>query len=402
MTKVKPRSIFIKVFTGEIKMIFTDAGAILIFFLALFIYPFLYALTYENETVRDLPVAVVDMDHTSLSRQYARMMDATEQLKVACKPSSMEEAKTLFYENNIKGVILIPSGFEKKIYQGQSAVATVYCDASFFLLYKQVFTGISYSTGTLSAKIEIQHMLAEGKPMEQAIEMQSPLNVKVNYLYNPVGGYAHFIVPAILFIILQQTLLIGISMLGGTIREKRKFMGMIAYAQKPWATVEMLFAKASAYTLLYLINSVLCLGLMYRFYNLPERSDILPLVVVLIPAFYAISFLGLAISMAFKERVHAYVFLVFLSPAVVFLSGVTWPAISIPDVMQYFAKIFPSTFVVPSLIKLRIFGGDFSGVSKEFISVAIQLVIYFTAAFFSYRYAIRKFTKRLMMKQKAL
>ena len=166
----KSKPIFTRVFLNEIKLIFTDAGAILIFFLALFIYPFLYALTYENETVRDLPVAMIDMDHTSLSRQYARMMDATEQLKVAYKPSSMEEAKTLFYENNIKGIILIPSGFEKKIYQGQSAVATVYCDASFFLLYKQVFTGISYSTGTLSAKIEIQRMMTEGKPMAQAVE----------------------------------------------------------------------------------------------------------------------------------------------------------------------------------------------------------------------------------------
>ena len=67
-------------FIDEVKLVVTDAGTVLFFILAMFIYALLYTMGYEKETVKDLPVAVVDLDHSSLSRQFSRMADATEQL----------------------------------------------------------------------------------------------------------------------------------------------------------------------------------------------------------------------------------------------------------------------------------------------------------------------------------
>lgn len=396
----KRRSIFLKVFAGEIKTIFTDAGAILIFFLAMFVYPVLYTVAYQREIIRDLPVAVVDMDHSAASRKYARLLDATEQLQVSDKPASMQEAKALFYEGHVRGIILIPDRFERNIAAGIPNVVSAYCDASYFLLYKQVFAGATYANSAFSAQVEVNRMMIEGKTQAQAIESQNPLRTNVHNLYNPAGGYAHFVVPPILFIILQQTLLVGIGMLGGTIREKKQFMRYVAFAHKPRSTAELIFAKATAYVVVYILNSVLCLGLMYHFYDLPDKANAFILGLMLIPAFYAVSFLGMAISMFFKERIHAYIFLVFLSPAVVFMSGLSWPSVSLPLPLHYLAMIFPSTEMVPAMLKLRVYGSGFAGVHHEYITLMIQLFLYFGLAFAAYRIMIRRFVSNLYLKQK--
>ena len=166
--------LFSRVFLDELKLLFTDAGAVLFFVAAIFVYSFLYTLGYEKETVRDIPIAVVDLDHTSASRQYNRMIDATEQLQVTYHPGSLEEARLLFFDDRIKGVILIPEDFEKNILLGIQTNVIVYCDASYFMLYKQIYAGAVYATGTFGAGIEIKRMMAEGKSYQQAIDLRNP------------------------------------------------------------------------------------------------------------------------------------------------------------------------------------------------------------------------------------
>ena len=113
------------IFIAEIGEAFNDAGTVLIFIVAAILYPMLYSIGYVNETIRKIPVAVVDMDHTSLSRQYARLLDATEQVKTSYSPASLEDAETLFYEGKIHGVVLIPASFEKDIFRGEQSKVMV-------------------------------------------------------------------------------------------------------------------------------------------------------------------------------------------------------------------------------------------------------------------------------------
>ncbi|NJO68954.1 MAG: ABC transporter permease [Bacteroidetes bacterium] len=389
-------------FVEELKLIFSDAGAVLLFMIAMFIYPLLYAIGYQKETIREIPVAVVDLDHSQTSRQYSRMADATEQIDVIVKPGSLKEAEQLFYEGTVKGVILIPSSFEKDILSARQTNITVYCDASYFLLYKQVFTGTSYVNGTFAAGVEIKRMLAEGKTQAQAIEMQEPLKVSTYNLYNPSGGYGSFVMPGMVLIIMQQTLLIGIGMLGGTIREKKIFLKMSGRAKHNLGSVRLVFGKASAYTLIYLLNALFALGILHKWYNYPDNSGFMATISIFIPYILSISFLGLAISMLFKERVHSMLFMVFLSPMVVFLSGISWPATAIPDVLYGIAHIFPSTVMIPAYLKMRISGAGLSDIKPEWAMLLIQSVIYFILAILSYRYAIRKFGSKIGTKNKLI
>ena len=385
-------------FVRELRLIFSDAGAVLLFVIAMFIYPLLYAIGYEKEVVRDIPVAVVDLDHSSTSRQYSRMADATEQLSVYCKPGSVKEAEQLFYKGNVKGVILIPANFEKDIMSVKQSSITVYCDASYFLLYKQVFSGASFSSATMGAGIEIKRLIAEGKSTSQAYDMQDPIKVDVYNLYNPSGGYGSLVMPGMILIIMQQTLLIGIGMLGGTIRERKIFLKMTGRSKHHLGSVRLVFGKAAAYTFVYLFNALFALVILYKWFSFPDKGSVLDVLILFIPFLLSVSFLGLAISMLFKERAHSMMFMVFLSPLVVFLSGISWPTSAIPPALYGLAHIFPSTYVVPAYIKVRTCGASISDVRYEVISLFVQALFYFVLACLSYRYSIRRFGKRVAEK----
>lgn len=382
-------------YVDEIKMIMTDAGVVLFFIIAVFAYPLLYALAYEKETVRDLPVAIVDLDHTVTSRQFCRTTDATEQLRVASYPASLREAQQQFYDGNIRGVILIPKNFERNILNGIQTNVTAYCDASYFMLYKQVYSGTVYSTGIFGAQIEIKRLLYQGNSMIKAKDMQAPIQAEVFNLYNPSGGYGSFIMPGMVMIIMQQLLLVGIGMLGGTIRERKNFLTMNKSVIRNWGSFKIVFAKSSAYVSIFLLTSLFPLCILHHWYAFPDNGHFIPILFFLIIYFYSVSFLGLSISMMFHKRVQSILFIVFLSPMIAFLSGISWPVSAIPPFLHFVSQIFPCIFMVPAYIKLRIYGGGFESVHFEGLMLIIQMVVYFLTACLAYKLTVRKFVTDL-------
>jgi ABC-2 type transport system permease protein len=382
-------------YLDEMKLALTDAGTLLFFVIAIFIYSWLYSMGYEKETVRDLPVAVVDLDQTSTSRQYSRMADATEQIHVSCKPGSLKEAEQLFFEGRINGVILIPNGFEKDILSARRTTITVYCDVSYFMLYKQVYAGAVYSSGTFGAGVEVKRFLSQGKTMKQALDMQDPVKVSTYMLYNPSGGYGSFVMPPMILLIMQQLLLIGIGMLGGTIREKNQFLKMNGSVIYRWGTIRLVFAKASAYVTLFAVTALFPMGIIHRAFMFPDHGHVLSLLVLMIPYLYSVAFMGLAISMLFKERIQSMLFMVFISPIIVFMSDISWPVSSLPVVLQYLVKIFPCAHAIPAYLRLRTMGVGLHSVHTEITWIIAQMFVYFALACFAYKFSVRRFGKRI-------
>lgn len=383
------------IFANEIQLIFTDSGTVLVFLIAMFVYPIIYALGYENETIRELPVAVVDLDHSQLSRQYSHMADATEQMQIAYKPGSLKEAETLFYDGKVNGVLLIPKNFERDVFNARQTYVTVYCDASYFMLYKQVYAGSTFSGGTFGAGIEINRLLAEGKTMEQAKDMQDPLKVSTYNLYNPAGGYGSFVMPGIVLIIMQQTLLIGIGMIGGTTREKKKFLKRTHLVIRKWGNVKLVIGKTLAYVSIYSFTAIFAIGILPKWFSFPSAGNFWLVAVLLIPYLLSISFLGLSISLLFRQRVHSMLFLVFVSPMVVFLSGISWPSVAIPPFLHAISNIFPSTILIPAYLSVQVAKAGFASVQHAWSMLLIQMTAYFILACASYKYSLKRFGAKI-------
>jgi ABC-2 type transport system permease protein len=377
-------------YIDELTAILKDRGALLILLFALFIYPIIYGIAYKNEILRDIPVAVIDLDKTTTSRQLMRMIDATEQMDVTYHVSSLDEAETLFQKGQINGIIAIPQKFEEKMFKGQQGVISVYCDAGYLLIYKQTLSGTLKATSTFAAGVEIKRYMAKGAGWEQAHQLRDPIPLHSHLLYNPAGGYNSFILPGLLIIILQQTLLIGTGLLGGTRTEQKRRRFAVPTNLKKGGVIPVVIGKSGAYLTLYLVNTILTQIWVFHWFNLPVKGTLLPAIAIMLPFLMAVTFLGIGLSTLFKRREHSILFMVFLSPIILFLSGLSWPAEAIPHWLYLAGHLFPSTVAVPGMIRVQLLGAQIEQVAHEVGFLIIQAAVYFIMALALFYKAAKK------------
>jgi len=372
----------------ELKTIFSDSGAMLILFFAVFSYPLVYSIAYKNNVVRDIPVTIVDLDKTSVSRQMTRMFGATKELSVSQEVGSLQEAKQLFWDGNSKGIILIPEGFEKNLSRGFQTSVSVYCDASYFLIYKETLGGVIQAAGTLSAGVEIKRLMAAGSSGEQAMQQRDPMPAKFFSLYNPAGSYGSSIMPGMILIILQQTLLIGIGMIGGAGKERRNNQEIKPGVRVRQGMFSVVFGKGLAYFLIYIPNIAFTLVYLSKWFGFPDKGSFTDVCILLVPYLFSVIFLGLMISMLFRRREHSIMALVFFSPIVLFISGLSWPTTAIPPLLRQLAQIFPSTTMIPAYLRVRTMGVPIIEVKSELLFLVGQMIVYFLIASAGYKISV--------------
>ncbi|WP_339739186.1 ABC transporter permease [uncultured Sunxiuqinia sp.] len=365
----------------EMKDILKDRGALLILSGAIIIYSLIYAYAYQTEVVREVETIVVDLDRSASSRQLIRMVDATEEVKIIRSVASMKEARDIFFEGGqVGGIVLIPSGFEKDLFGGVQADVAVYADGSYFLIYRQLLGAAVKSVGTFSAGVEIKRLLAEGKVDEQATAARDPLSADLHFWFNPSSGYGSFIMPGLILIILQQTLLIGIGMIGGTSKEKNRHSFQVPVALQRGGVFPLLFGKSLSYLTIYSINSVFAMVLLHHWFDYPNQGSYLDVMSLTLLFLLSVIFMGITVSVLFKNRESSILLMVFLSPIVLFLSGISWPAGSIPPLLYKAAHIFPSTIMVPAYLRIRDLGVDLANVRQEYLLLLGQTCFYFLTA----------------------
>lgn len=374
----------LQIWKQEYRNIFTDSGVLLLFVGAIIIYPLMYPIPYSNNVLKDVPIIVVDLSNSQLSRQLSRMVDANEFVEVHAKTGDLAEARTQFFEGQVFGVLLIPEDFSQKILWGEQANVVVFADASYFLFYRQVLTGVISSTATMSAGVEIQRMQTQGFSKEQALTARDPLPLISYPLFNRPGGYAVFVVPAVLILILQQTLLIGIGMLRGTAHEDGRHQYLLTGRHSKTA-YNVILGKAGAYFSLYFIHAFYFFGILFRIYDYPQLSGMFKLLIFITPFLLSVIFLGIALSSLFRNRETSLTVLVFTSLPAIFLSGFSWPTEAIPGWLHIVSYLLPSTAGIDGFLKLNILGATFREVRFNWFLLWELTAGYFGLAVWSLR-----------------
>lgn len=380
----------------EFRDIRRDSGAVLILIGALMIYPIIYSIAYKNEVVRELKTTIVDLDRTTTSRQLIKMLEGAEQIEIDHVAVSLNEAKEDFYEGNSGGIVVIPQNFEKDILNGKQTNVSVFADGSYFLIYRQLVAGSVKTVGTFSAGIEIKKLMMEGKTYDQAVQQRDPLSVDIHFWFNPSSGYGSFVMPGIIIIILQQTLLIGIGMLGGTAKEKNRDSFMVPVALKKGGVLPILFGKTLSYLTVYAVNCVITMIWIHSWFNYPNQGSYLTVLMLTLPFLLSVIFMGITFSVVFKRRESSIMFMVFLSPIVVFLSGISWPASSIPPIVYNLAHLFPSTIMMPAYLRVRSMGVGIEAIKQEYFLMLLQMCFYFCTAVLALYFSARHNVKRII------
>ena len=369
----------------EMKLLTKDEGVIIFFLVTPLVYPLLYSWVYNNEQVRDVPVAVVDMSHSSLSRQFIRMCDASPDVKIAYYAQDLDEAQSLVSRQLVKGIYFIPPDFDDNLNRMQQGVISVYCDMSLMLTYKAVFQtaqNVSSEMGT-----ELKTKLAGLYTVREEEISAKPLDFDDVPMYNPAGGYGSGVLPAVLVIILQQTLVLGIGLSAGTARDGNRFRHLIPVNAPHYSrTLPIVFGKALCYFMVYAVMGTWLLVVVPRIFHFPHLATWQSLLIVMLPYVLACIFFGMMVSCMVKYRENVMLIIVFVSIPLLFMTGVSWPQSNIPGMWQGVSWLFPSTFGARAFIRLNSMGATPADVLPEFRCLWIQTGAYFLLACLVYRF----------------
>jgi ABC-2 type transport system permease protein len=204
----------LNVFRDELRRIFTLRPVFSVLVIGSAFYAAFYPQPYLNEALRNVPVAVVDVDGTSTSRELARLVDATPDIAVTMVLPDLVSAEREVYARNIFGIVVIPKNFERDLLHGRASPIALYADASYFLMYQRMSGGVIAVARTLGVEVETARLIGIGVDPALAAAATDPLQLTAVPLFNPQGGYATYVLPGAFVLLLQQILLMGVGLLG--------------------------------------------------------------------------------------------------------------------------------------------------------------------------------------------
>ena len=370
-----------QVFTHELKRIVRDPGVILIFFVAGLGYPILYNLIYWNDTLTDVPVAVVDDDASAYSRRFLHKWEATPDIKIAYVCSSMQEAELLMKQQKIHGILYIPSDFSRLIETASGqAHLSLYADMSSFLYMKAVYMSANMVMLDEMHHIQIDRYERLGMDDETAWTLVQGVPYEEVNLYVPSAGYSSFLIPAMLIMIIHQTLFFGVGMLAGTAREENTTLYYLPGRKRRRSVFRITYGRALAYFLVYIAISAIDLILVPRIFQLPHVGNSWDILAFIVPFLLAAIFFSMSVSLCVHNRETGMVTMVATTLIVFFISGVSWPQAALPTGWLYLSYLIPATWGIHGFVHINTMGATLAQVSEEIAALWALTAIWFVVA----------------------
>jgi ABC-2 type transport system permease protein len=358
-------------FLAEWRRVLTTPAAFSLLFLAPLLYGIYYPQPYLNQILRKLPIAVVDNDMTDLSRRIVETLDASGALSVAVRARTLAEARAAIDGGEAFAAVEIPPGTERDVLKGNSAHVPIYADATYLFMFRSTASGVSAAMAALTSELVARGARFDGSLAKAKLASVSPADVLLQPVFNPVGGYANYIVPAAFVLILQQTLLIGAAMLTGAALTQ----GGGAFAG--------VFGRGIAHLTVYLPALALYLIVLPRVYGFSTLGDLAQLLALASVFLLATSFLGQAIGAWFTRPENATLVLLATSLPQFFTTGFAWPREAIPAAATALGRFFPADFAIDALVRTNQMGASIWEVSRDWIGLWCLALIYFTLAVIS-------------------
>lgn len=373
------------VITNEFTTIASSYSILLVLIGGIFVYGLLYNYMYEPNLVRNAPIAVVDMSHNSLSREYSRLIDATPQVKVYTNNVDFAGAKEMMKKNEVAGIIYIPDDFETRVMRGDESAFIMYGTTTAFLYYLALQEASSGAMLAINDRFRPQMLVFLPQDDVMQITGTKAITVTGTALYNQTEGYGSYLIPAVLMVIIFQTLLMVIAMVSGGERHKGSIRIYASGGVTLGRMSRIIAGKTFVYCMLYFVFSLFLLGLMPVIYPLPNLGNAWHIIMLMIPYLMATSFFGLACSYFFTDSEAPLLMIAFFSVGIIFLSGVSYPLELMPWYWKAAHYVIPATPATLAFVKLNSMGASMEDINVEYITLWVQCAVYFLLACFVYR-----------------
>jgi ABC-2 type transport system permease protein len=365
-------------FAAEWQRVLATRGALILMVGAPIIYGVYYPQPYLTQILRKIPIAVVDNDLSEISRRIVETLDASGAARVAVRADTPADARAALDHGEAFAIVGIPPGTQRDVLKGVTVHLPIYADATYLFIFRSTANGIATAIGTLSAELAAGGARTDGSLVKASLAASSPADILLQPIFNPVGGYASYVVPAAFVLILQQTLLIGAAMLT-----------TLAMMQAGAATFANVLGRGLAHLTTYLPALALYLIVLPRFYGFSALGNPLQIFALASLFILATSFMGQAAGAWFKHpETPTLVFLATSLPQF-FLTGFAWPREAIPAPALAAGQIFPADFAIQGIVRIDQLGASLAEVARDWRGLWSLAIIYFVLAVLSARLARR-------------
>ena len=376
----------------EYRSIIRSLSIVLVMGGGVFVYGLLYNYMYSPNVLREVPIMVVDESHTPLSRHYIRLLDASPQVFVKEVVSNIPQALEQLKKGMTMGIIYLPKDFEAKLGRGEESVFVTYNTTLSFLIYEAMMEASSGAMLELDGSLRPDQVVFLNADVVQPVTNTRSIQVQGFALYNESGGYATYLIPSVLMVIIFQTMLIVISMLCGKENEQRmKPLLCVTHHDASWGmSVSIIIGKSLVYVGFYALFSIFLVGLLPLLFNLPHLAKPLLLVQILVPYMFATAFFGLSCKYFFKDSDAPLLLIAFFSVGLLFLSGISWPLELMPLPWRLLHCLIPAPVGILAFVKANSMGADMSDISMEMMLLWVQCIVYFGVACWVYQTSLKQ------------
>lgn len=295
----------------------------------------------KNGVARDLPIAVIDFDHSATSRHVIAQLDATPELRVSHSIRNEQEGKSLIRQGKIYGLVTIPKRFEADLKSGKQATIINQYNSNVLLPGGLEYKAFSKVIGTFSAQIFIHKQLLKGVPFQQAVVNYQPVNLSNHVLSNPYTNYSYYLNSGFLAYFFQIIIMLSTIYTFGTDLKYSKGHQLLRISNGTLRSI--LLGKILPYTLWFLFVGLIMYYAMFVWQDFPlhgSKTALLAGLILLIVSSQSFGLLFISLSSSFREALtigsgFAAVSLSF--------SGITFPIFSMAPILQWISQLFPFT-----------------------------------------------------------
>ena len=357
-----------KAFTEMLRSVLRDPGALLLLLAAPVLYSFFYPWPYTTQALTRVPVAIVDLDHTSLTRQIARFAQASPRLDLRFVTADEQAARQALQRREIEGYALLPPDLKRGVVHGTPVVVPVLGNGAYFLINKTVLSGFGEVVGTVSAGAELKSLQARGQPPLQAAASRSPVNVQLLPLFNTTEGYGSYVVPAVSVLIIHQLLLIGSALVAGTRFEQP----VPREGHGAW------LARIAALSVFGLLSGAYFFGWVHGFFGYAHGGNPVGSAALLLPFAWSVAALGVLLGALFADRERAMQALLATSLPIAFLAGFSWPMEALPAPLRALGALIPAVPGIQGFLRLNQMGAawrDVQGFAAQLGALALLFTL---------------------------
>ncbi|WP_462379665.1 ABC transporter permease [Pseudomonas sp. Marseille-QA0892] len=305
------------------------------------------SMPYLGRAIYDLPVAVVDMDHSTASRDLTRLLDAAPKIAIRGYDNLPEAQRDLAWRD-LYGIIIIPVDFEKRLLRGENLVVPVFGDATNRMANGQIQQDISATYNDILRRYNRALLMREGFSEKQAETLLNPLISRLVDLYNPGTSFAAIVLPGLVTLVLQHGLLlsstrINLAMRGGTPRSLRQ----------PLSTR---LGRYAAQLLVWVVLAMLLYVIWPHIFGFRQTASFWALLGLVLPFLLAVLAFSEFLAELLPSEEAVYLTLTFVTMPLFYLAGYTWPPQAMPEWVIWLANAIPSTWAIRAVAEMNQMG----------------------------------------------